>query len=429
MVATDGQSAANGERAKPVNARGAARIGWFVWALSLTLLATDAVLQFLNSSTPDAGARDQVLFDIGFLLLSMALATVGSLIVSHQSANPIGWLFCVLGLSLPLSSAGEEYALYALETRPDTLPGGEMVAWAAGWFGGPILFAMVAFVLLLFPNGHLLSRNWRPTLWANFVAAVLLLVWSFKPGHLENVTLVNIANPFGIVGAGTFLKPLGSVGIFLVLAAAVAGAVSLILRMRRAEGDERQQLKWFLFAGAVFCAVFAVGPILWSLPPSSGTNWIWPALFLAGTGTIPAATGIAMLKYRLYDIDRIINRTLVYGSLTAMLAAIYFGTVGVSQYALRGFTGQKSSIAIVASTLVISALFNPLRRRIQQFIDRLFYRRKYDAAKTLGAFSTKLRDETNIEALSTHLIEAVDETMQPSYVSLWLLEASEGERR
>ncbi len=398
----------------------ATRIAWSIWALSLVFLVSGGALRLLNASTPTAEARNVPVFDIGFLLLSIALATVGALIASRQPGNLIGWIFCVLGLCLPLSGAGEEYALYALKTRPETLPAGEVVGWAAGWFGGPILFAMVAFIFLLFPNGRLLSRRWRPALWANLVAVALLLGWYFKPGQINSLTLVKIQNPFGIAGAGPFLAPLGSVGLLLILAAAVAGAVSLILRLRRAVGDERQQLKWFLFAGAIFCTVFATGPFLWSLPPSPVTDWIWPALFLVGTSTIPAATGVAMLKYRLYDIDVIINRTLVYGVLTASLVLVYYGVVVALQYVLRALTGSESQIAVVASTLIIAALFNPMRHRFQAFIDRRFYRRKYDAAKTLEVFGSRLREETDLDALSSHLVGVVSETMQPEHVSLWM---------
>ncbi len=190
--------------------------------------------------------------------------------------------------------------------------------------------------------------------------------------------------------------------------------------MRRSQGEDRQQIKWFVFAGAIFCAVFAVGPVLWSLPPSPETNWIWPTLFLLGLSTIPAATGIAILRYRLYEIDLLINRTLVYGSLTAMLVALYFGGIVLLQRLFVVLTGEKSTLAVVASTLAIAALFNPLRRRIQGFIDRSFYRRKYDAAKTLEVFSAKLRDETDLDALNAELVGVVRETMQPAHVSLWL---------
>jgi hypothetical protein len=239
-------------------------------------------------------------------------------------------------------------------------------------------------------------------------------------GTLGNVGLVRVSNPFGIAGAAALLDTLGNVGTFMTLAVAVAGGISLVLRFRRARGAERQQIKWLAFSSIVFCAVFAAGPFLWSLPESPEIMWIWPVLFVAGASTIPVAVGIAILRYRLYDIDLIINRTLVYGSLTAMLVAVYVGSIVLLQGLLCVLTGQESQIAIVASTLAVAALFDPLRHRIQGFIDRRFYRKKYDAMKTLETFSAKLREETDFDALSHDLAKVVRETMQPTHVSLWL---------
>jgi len=303
------------------------------------------------------------------------------------------------------------------------------MAWLAAWFGGPIIFAMLAYILLLFPDGRLLSRRWRPVVWLNLVAILLLFAGNVQPGTMENLDLLKVANPFGVAGANGLLDKLSTIGIILVLAATIAGTNSLVLRWRRSRGDERQQIKWFVFAGAIFCAVFAVTPVLWSLPPSPETNWIWPTLFLMGLSTIPIAVGFAVLKYRLYDIDLIINRALVYGPLTVLLAATYAGGVLGLQSVLRGLTGQESTLAVVASTLAIAVLFNPLRQRVQAFVDRRFYRRKYDAAKTLEAFSAKLREETDLDALSNDLVGVARGTMQPAHVSLWLRPDAELEAR
>jgi len=395
-------------------------LAWSLWALSLMSIAANVAFQVLNASTPTAASRGPLVLGVGFVLLFMSFATVGALVASRQPGNPIGWIFCALGFFTPFAIASEEYALYALVTRPDSLPGGEVMVWLGASFAGPIIFAMLAFVLLLFPDGRLLSRGWRFVVWVNLVAILLLFAWNFEPGQIEGVGLLKVANPFGVAGAGTLLNTLGTIGFFLVLAVTIAGAISLVLRWRRSRGEERQQIKWFVYAGAIFSAVFAVGPVLWSLPLSPETDWIWPTLFLLGLGTIPAATGIAILRYRLYDIDLLINRTLVYGSLTATLVLVYLGGVVSLQYAFRVLTGQGSQIAIVASTLTIAALFNPLRRRVQAFVDRRFYRRKYDARKTLEAFSSKLREETDLEALNAELVGVVRNTMQPAHVSVWL---------
>ena len=215
------------------------------------------------------------------------------------------------------------------------------MVWLAAWFAGPIIFAMVAFVLLLFPDGRLLSRRWRPVVWVNLVAILLLFAWLFEPGQIENLGLLRVANPFGVTGACALLNTLGTIGLFLVLAATIAGAVSLVVRFRRSKGDELQQIKWFVLAGGIFCAAFAVAPVLWTVPLSPRTEWIWPTLFLSSFGTIPVATGIAILNYRLCEIDLLINRTLVYGALTAILAVIYFGGVAATQAIFRTLTGQE----------------------------------------------------------------------------------------
>ena len=194
--------------------------------------------------------------------------------------------------------------------------------------------------------------------------------------------------------------PVEAVGGVVVLVCFAAAIVSLILRFYRSQGEERLQLKWFAYAAA---AAFAE-TLVWTVAPLG----------------LPISAGIAILRYRLYEIDLLINRTLVYGALTATLVALYFGAVVLLQKVFVALTGEKSTLAVVASTLVIAALFNPLRRRIQGFIDRRFYRRKYDAGKTLEAFSAKLRDETDLEALNNELVGVVRETMQPAHVSLWL---------
>jgi hypothetical protein len=343
----------------------------------------------------------------------------------------VPWASCSLGFLFTSSVASGQYAIYALLSSPGSLPGGGTAAWLEAFLGGPIIIALFALLLLLFPDGRPLSHRWRAVLWLDLiVAAVLLFVGSFKPGPMPTSSL-RVANPFGIEQIATLVNVLLYVGVSLALALTAVGVVSLILRFRRSRAEERQLIKWFAFAGAIMCAVTATGPFLWSLPPSSlAVTLIWPALFLSAASTIPVATGFAILRYRLYDIDVVINRTLVYGTLTVTLAAVYFGSIVllqgigslVLQVPVHALTGQEeqSQLAVVISTLASAALFNPLRHRIQSFIDRRFYRSKYDAAKTLEAFSAKLRDETDLDALSDDLMGAVKETMQPAHVSLWL---------
>jgi hypothetical protein len=405
--------------------RPTAWLAWSLCALSLTFVIVWALFRFLNSPTPTGVDQTSLPLEIWGLLVFVLFTTMGALVASRQPKNTIGWIFCAMGLFSTSSVASAQYAIYALVSSPGSLPWGGTAAWLEAFLGGPIIITMFALLLLLFPDGGPPSHRWRAALWLDLIAGVLLFAGSFKPGPMPPSSL-RVANPFGIEEIGALLNVLLYVGFSLALAATTLGVVSLMVRYRRSRAQERQQIKWIAFAGAVMCAVTAVGPFLWSLPSSSlGVTLIWPLLIFSAVSTIPVATGVAILKYRLYDIDFLINRTLVYGALTVTLAAVYLGSIVVLQTLQKPLfvliTGQaQSQLAIVVSTLVIAALFTPLRRRIQSFIDRRFYRKKYDAAKTLEAFSAKLREETDLEALSGDLTSVVRETMQPAHVSLWL---------
>jgi hypothetical protein len=288
--------------------------------------------------------------------------------------------------------------------------------------------AVLVFVALLFPDGRLPSRRWLPFAWLNVtVAMVGTVAVAFLAGPIP--ALDPIGNPLGLDGAQTLLGSVATISGALergILGIIAVG--SLFLRLRRASGDERQQIKWFTYAASVV----VVGAILtYVVPEAMDAQWVGRVgltLLAVGFVGVPIAIGIAILRYRLYNIDLLINRTLVYGSLTATLVALYFGGIVVLQRIFVLLTGQQSTLAVVASTLAIAALFVPLRRRIQSFIDRRFYRRKYDARKTLEAFSAKLRDETDLEALNAELVGVVRETMQPAHVSLWL-RPDEGQQR
>jgi MFS family permease len=277
------------------------------------------------------------------------------------------------------------------------------------------------FYILLFPTGRLPSRRWRWLGWLTVTYVVVgVILGAFSSGALLGM-LGPIQNPLGIEGfSNIYYKAIIFImGSLLTLAV----TLSVFIRLRRAIGVERQQIKWFAYAAAAY---ISAGTLAYPVPMVVDTPlWferVGFALNIAFIPAIPIAIGIAILRYRLYDIDTLINRTLVYGSLTLMLALVYFGGVTATQVVFRALTGQEEQpqLTIVVSTLVIAALFTPLRRRIQSFIDRRFYRNKYDARKTLEAFSAKLRNDADLEALSDDLVGIVRETMQPAHVSLWL---------
>jgi hypothetical protein len=280
---------------------------------------------------------------------------------------------------------------------------------------------MATFVPLLFPTGRLLSSRWRPVAWsAAVILALQVLVLAVAPGPVAS----SITNPLGIQGAAGFLGLLQGIGIPLLMALMVASVASLILRFRRAVGEERQQLKWFAYSVALLATSIILGAILATFAPVPEIGSYGNPLQIIGVTAIPVATGIAVLKHRLFDIDLVINRTLVYGALTVSLAGIYVGTVVLLQWTLRSLAGGESQLAVVASTLAVVALFHPLRRCIQSSIDRRFYRNKYDAARTLEAFNARLRDEVDLGSLTGDLVGVVRETVQPTRVSLWLRDSA-----
>ena len=395
-----------------MSTRAAAWLAWSMWALCVPLTVFGGLLSFLTGSG-QIGAGSGLVILLGVLLLTFP--TVGALVASRRPENPIGWIFCVAGLVFGVGILTESYAKYALHASSAPLFGVQYAAWLSSWTG-PVLLLAAAFLFLLFPDGQLPSRRWRLVAWMAAIGSSLTALGvAFEPGPLEANR--SIANPIGIGGTlGGVVEVLGVVGAVVLNVGVLLSGISLILRLRRARGVERQQLKWFVYSAAMMGGGFAAS-ILFS---SSLVNSIAWTLGILGFMVLPVATGIAILRYRLYDIDRIINRTLVYGPLTAMLALVYFGGVVGLQAVLRGLTGQESTLAVVASTLALAALFSPLRRRVQGFVDRRFYRRKYDAAKTLEAFNARLREETDLQALSDDLVRVARSTVQPEHASLWL---------
>ncbi len=401
-----------------MSARAAAWLAWSLCAAALTLLALSLLLIVLGWSTPLPKAWvswwDQALSLVGFI----GAPLLGGLIASRRPENPYGWLWIGFGMGFALTAFANAYSAYALMVAPGSLPAPRMVG-VLSTEGFVLWITLLPFLFLLFPDGRLPSQRWRYLAWS--VVAVGAMMVALGP-LLSDPTTDRFVNPIAIGGtAGEVIDVLGYGGMIALFGAVILSALSLVFRYRRAVGVERQQIKWFVYA-ATFVGGFTVLNLIDFLP-----DWLTTLLGTAVGLGLYASVGVAILRHRLYDIDVVINRTLVYGSLTATLAAVYFGGVTATQAIFRALTGQQeqSQLVIVISTLAIAALFNPLRRRIQAFIDRRFYRRKYDAAKTLEAFSARLRDDTDLDTLNNHLVEVVRETMQPAHVSVWLRKPEE----
>jgi hypothetical protein len=395
-----------------MNTRAAFWLVWSILALALLLIVLGCMLLLLNDRLPSAW--------MGYTLAFLAFLIVGILIASRRPENPIGWMFCVIGLASAWDFFAQQYAIYALVAHPDALPGGVWLAWSQIWMAS-ITWALMFFALLLFPTGRLPSPRWRPLAWAAAGAFILLSVLVvIEPGPLPNPSVPG-TNPTGIEPAAGIIESALNILIFVSSGILLAIGASVIVRFRRARGAERQQLKWLAYAaGFLGITPVGIGLLNTHVLHNPLIETAVAVVDIVAVAAVPTAIGVAILRYRLYEIDLLINRTLVYGSLTALLALIYFGGIVLLQRVFVVLTGEKSTFAVVVSTLVIAALFNPLRRRIQSFIDRRFYRRKYDARKTLETFSAKLREETDLEALENELVGVVRETMQPAHVSLWL---------
>ena len=398
-----------------MSVRAVGAISWVVFPLVVVLTLGGIYLSVLNRAVDEPGAAGVVVSTLPDLV-ALGLLALGLLVAHGRPANPVGWIIAGTVVTAGLTDFVESYAVYALYTDPGSLPGGETMAWLSNWTFIPVLFAAPAMLFLLFPDGKLVSHRWRPVFWIVILTTLAAMTSAIFQPVLNDPPFEGVVNPLGFAPPQALLAPLSYIGWPGMAASFLVAALAMILRLRRSRGLERQQLKWLAAAAAVLPLASVSGVVLYYL----GYESIAGFLAIFSIFPIFLAAGYAILRYRLYDIDLIINRTLVYGSLTATLVAGYVGTVVVLQRALVFFTGQESTLAVVASTLVIAALFNPLRRRFQAFIDRLFYRRKYDAAKTLEAFSIKLRDETDLDALGSDLVSVVRETMQPAHASLWL---------
>jgi hypothetical protein len=388
-------------------------LGWALWAL--TLLAVPAVAQ-LDHLLRQAGRPELTwlhLSSVPQVVAAVTAATVGAVVASRRPRHPVGWLLLGLGLSLTMWGLTFGYTRYGLVARPGAMPSASYLAGLHNGLG-IIWLSCASFVLLLTPTGTLPSPRWR--WWARIAAAaagmwLLASVVHPAPLYPEYPTIENpLAVPFLPRGLLDVAQPAAAV---VVLASLVVGAVSLVGRFRRARGIERQQLRWLVWGAALAAVALLAAMAALGLEDDF---YLTDLALGVCAAVLPLATGAAILRYRLYDLDRIISRTLAYGLLTVLLGLGYVGVV----LGLGRLLPQGSSLVVAGATLAVAAMFQPARRRIQQAMDRRFNRRRYDAAQTIGAFSARLRDELDLRTLTGELLEVVDQTMQPTRASLWL---------
>jgi hypothetical protein len=357
--------------------------------------------------------------DVVFQLAVIAFATVGALIVSVRPRNAIGWLFLGVAVLWASGTLATDYAVHVY-SRGDESAWATACAWYAEWFWLPALSLVGVFNSFLFPTGRLPTRRWLPVFVLAVLACAAFTILAALDPNLEPSEEITVSNPLGVSSLSDVEEGVlgGILGSSLSVLALVA-MVSLVLRFRRSRGEERQQLKWFAYAGVLlvlgwFALIFVEETV----------GGIGDSGYAVLMSLPPIAAGIAVLRYRLYDIDVVINRTLVYGSVTALLAGSYLGLVLLLQFAFSPLT-EGNGVAVALSTLAVAALFRPARNRVQALVDRRFYRRHYDAQRTLEGFAASLRDEVDLDALRAELTDVVAETMQPAHVSLWLREAQE----
>ena len=389
-----------------MSGRATRRLAWGLFSLAVLLAAGGLGLGIARGVVSSNA--------LAAFIPTLGAGSVGAVLASRLPRNPLGWIFLAAALAAASDGFATEYGIRALRLESGSLPAAGVVVWLLSWFWIPTFGTMLVFVFLLFPEGRLASERWRPL--ARFGAAAIVLLtldFALAPGPIREFPEQD--NPIGIEAAGGLLSVLQPPLFAALTLAVLASAASLFMRLRDARGEARQQLRWFALAAAITGV----------LVPTTGPFWnVWaPARFLtfAALSGMAIAVAVAVLRYRLYDLDLVIRRTVVYGALTAALAAAYLGTVLVLQLALSPVT-QDSDLAIAGSTLAVAGLFRPLRARIQQLVDRRFYRSHYDAARTVEAFGARVRDEVELDSLSAALRGVADDTMQPAHVTLWLRE-------
>jgi hypothetical protein len=393
---------------------GGARAGAALIVLAVTAMMGFSFLSLVMPGTELIPDRPSLLDFVSVSLIVFAFPLVGAAIVTRRSGNPIGWLFLGTGFAMASGTFTTEYADRVVSAGTP-LPAADLAAWVNSWSWGigPMVFIPLAIVL--FPDGGFPSRRWRTALLAVLSLPFLAIAGvAFAGGAIIGWERY-FQNPFALPGtAGDIARWLGEPGplsFAAFTAPPVLAVVATAVRMRRSRGAERQQLKWLIYPVGIFVSALAVGivteqPLAWSTA-------------LVSFAAVPVCAGIAILRYRLYDIDVVIRRTLVYGAVVAVLAVVYVALVLVLQVALSAVTGGET-LPVALSTLAIAALFGPVRARVRQLVDRRFYRSRYDAQRTLETFAARLRDEVELEAVGDALVAVADRAVQPATAGVWI---------
>jgi hypothetical protein len=422
-----------------VSPRTAHATAWAAFAGAAALWVPGFVLDWQARDVASSPATGNRVFDLllealslSLLLVLLAFPLVGLVIATRRRTSPIGWLLLVIGLGWGLVGGTSGYADYGLKHRPGSLPGADLVA-AVGMGAWAIpVGVMGTFLLLLFPTGHLPSRRWRPVAYAAaFAVAVSTVVSLLQPGPMTSSGYPTASNPIGVESLASVLKPARSIVLLLALTM-VASAASLVVRFRRAPAMERLQIKWLAAAAGLVAAIYLGDTSVSAIVNrSTGTSpWLDLAddLVILGFGLVPVAIGIAVLRYRLFEIDTIIRKTLVYTVLIACLAGVYVGGVYAIDRVVRSASGQSGTLAVTISTLAVALAFQPLRARIKRGVDRRFYRTRYDTARTVDRFANRLRDRVDLEGVSAELLDVVHDTLSPASTTLWLRARYDPER-
>jgi len=400
-----------------VTVRRTPRLAWALGTFGVVLAPVTFVWEMIAVGTFE---WIHFAFLVCFATVQLTTTAVGAVVAARLPGNPIGWILLAIGVGLGMRQLFGTYGLFGNISASGPLPGDDVAVWLGEWTFTPVVAGGAVFLLHLFPDGHFMSRRWKLVCLGG--AGILLLATAadaLAPGPLQSLELVDnpVAATGGLAGVVTGVLTLES---WLAPFAFLTAVVGILVRMRRTHGIERQQIKWVAYACAIVGTGLSASAVF---PDTAVATAVYPLLLsLLALAAMPVAVGVATLRYRLYDIDLVINRTLVYLGLTATLGGAYLGSVLLLQLILSAVTSG-SGLAVAGSTLAVAALFQPARRRIQAIVDRRFFRQKYDAARTLEAFGARLRDEVDLDALYAELHAVVADTMQPAHVSLWLRSA------